>query len=109
MVSERRSTKRVACELQSSFRDFDSVTSWSSSFASIKDISRGGMRLRMHTPIHLNDRLGIAFNLPNNHKTIEVRATPVWISEIPNTGIYNVGVRFLEIFSEDKIAIESFC
>ena len=109
MLTERRSAKRVVCDLQSSFRDFDSVTSWSSSFASVKDISRGGMKLRTHAPIHLNDRLGISFNLPINHKTIEVKATPVWISEIPNTGIYDVGVRFLEVFPEDKTVIENFC
>ena len=109
MFVERRSTKRLSCDLPSSFRDFDSVTSWSSSFASIKDISRGGLRLRTHSFVLLSDRLGISFKLPNCEKTIEARVSPAWISEIPNTQIYEVGVQFTELSDEAKLAIENFC
>lgn len=109
MFVERRQAKRLRCDLPSSFRDFDSVTSWSSSFASIKDISRGGLRLRTHSFVLLSDRLGISFKLPHSEKTIEARVSPAWISEIPNTQVYELGVRFTDLSDEARLAIEKYC
>ena len=89
--------------------NFDSAAPWSSHFASIKDISRGGLRLRTHAFVLLSDRLSISFNLPQQEKPVEAKVLPAWISEIPNTEIYEVGVRFIELSEKDKGAIESFC
>ena len=106
---ERRGSNRVRCNLSSSFMNFDSAAPWSSHFASIKDISRGGLRLRTHAFVLLSDRLSISFNLPQQEKPVEAKVLPAWISEIPNTEIYEVGVRFIELSEKDKGAIESFC
>ena len=109
MSIERRSSKRLSCDFQSTFRDFDSVTSWASCFASIKDISSSGLKIRTHALVRLSDRLGISFKLPGRPDPVEAKAVPAWISEIRNTEIYDVGVRFIEISEEDRSAVENFC
>ncbi len=107
-TEERRKSQRVLCNIPSSLRDFDSVTSWVSQFASIKDISSGGLRIRTHASIRMPDRLGFSFQLPDRESPIEAKAIPAWISEIRKTNIFNIGVRFIEISDEDRAAIESF-
>lgn len=111
MENERRSAVRVPCNLPSSFRDTDSADSWSSRFVSVKNISRGGMLLRTHTPIPLTAKLDIAFVLPNpfHKKPTEAKVAPCWVSKVQGADSYDIGVRFVDMDDEAKIAIRNSC
>ena len=111
MAKEQRRAVRVPCNLPSSFRDSGENNAWSSYFVTVKDISRGGMRLRVHKPIPLTARLKIAFVLPNPyHKTVtEATVAPRWTSQAPGAESFDVGVRFLNMSDETKIAIQNSC
>lgn len=108
MFLERRTSVRIACDLPSSFRDVENGTGDKTSrFALIKDISRGGVRLRVHHFIPLADRLIISLGLPKQ-RAIEVSVHPQWISEIPSLGFFDVGAKFIDLTEDAKIAIHNF-
>ena len=69
------------------------------------------MKLRVHKPIPLNANLKIAFVLPNPyHKTVtEATVVPCWTSQTPDADSYDVGVRFLDMSNETKLAIQHSC
>ena len=100
-------TKRVACELECSYRDLDNPKAQPSRSVAIKDISLGGMKIRTNKFIPVNHRMMVAFNLPKR-STIETKAAPVWVAEIPNIDCFDLGVRFLEMSHEAKKALQSY-
>lgn len=104
---ERRVCLRVECELTSSFRDLDSGNPAHIESAVVKNISRGGVKLRVDEFIPIQDRLYIYLHLPS-HQTIEVQVKPAWIVEIPHLNKYEVGARFVGMREEDENAIENF-
>jgi hypothetical protein len=105
MEHERRESVRVPCELPSSLRNIGSIIDTTACFAS--DISNDGANLVLPKFIPLSARLILSMNIPQYH-TIEIRVTPVWVSEEPAISSFQLGVRFGEIIKEDKIAIHNF-
>lgn len=106
-MQERRQSVRVECEIPSSVRDLDSQSPNHIRDAVIRNLSRGGMRLRMNEFIPIQDHLTVYFNLPNHH-SVEVRITLAWVIELPQIGKYEMGARFAELSREDEDAIQSF-
>jgi hypothetical protein len=68
------------------------------------------MRLRTHKPITLSTKLNIAFVLPNPyHKQVtEAVVSPCWIAQADDDN-YDVGVRFVDMNDDAKIAIRNSC
>ena len=104
---ERRHSIRVECELASSFRDLDSGNPGHIEETVVKNISRGGLRIRVDAFIPIQNRLYIYLHLPS-HQTIEVQVLPAWIVEIPHLNKYEVGARFVGIREEEESIIENF-
>ena len=104
---ERRQSIRVECEITSTFRDLDSETPGRVEVAVVRNISRGGLKIRVDAFIPIQDRLFVYLHLPNHH-TIEVQVRPAWIVELPHLGKYEMGARFVEIKQEDEEAIQGF-
>ena len=103
---EKRKSIRVECELTISFRDLDSADPGRIESAIIKNISRGGIKIRVDALIPIQNRLHISLRLPN--QTIEVQVKPSWIIEQPQLGKYDMGARFLDMKEEYEEAIETF-
>ena len=105
---ERRQSIRVECELPSKFRNLDPKSyPFKISDALVKNISRGGVCIRVDEFIPVQSPLHFYLNLPNQ-ETIEVRLLPAWIVELPNLGKYELGARFVEMSPEQEDAIENF-
>ena len=104
---ERRRSIRVECEFSSSFRDLDSGNPGRIDIAVVKNISRGGVKIRVDDFIPIQDRLYIYLHLPM-HRTIEVQVVPAWIVELPHLGKYEMGARFVDMKQEDEDTIQSF-
>ena len=104
---ERRITIRVECELASSLRDLDSGNPAHIEETVVKNISRGGLKIRLDTFIPIQNKLYIHLQLPT-HQTIEVVIRPAWIVELPHINKYEMGARFVGIKEEDENAIENF-
>ena len=81
---ERRQSIRVDCELPSKFRNLDpKIYPQKFCEALVKNISRGGIRLRVGEFIPIQSQLYFYLRLPG-HETIEVRLAPAWIVEVPS-------------------------
>ncbi len=104
---ERRQCLRVECELSSSFRDLDSGNPGHIESAVIKNISRGGLKLRVDDFVPIQDRLYVYVHLPT-HQTLEIQVRPAWIVELPHLNKYEIGARFVDMREEDESAIENF-
>ena len=106
-MNERRQSIRVECELPSRFRNLDPAFPSKIADALVKNISRGGVCIRVNEFIPIQCHLYFYLTLPN-HETIEVRLVPAWIVELPYLGKYEIGARFVEMSSEQEDAIQSF-
>ncbi len=106
-MQERRQSVRVECEIPSSVRDLDSPSPNRIKEAVIRNLSRGGLRLRMDEFVPIQDRLALYFSLPNHH-TVEVHISLAWVVEIPHINKYEMGARFVEMSQEDEDAIQHF-
>jgi len=104
---ERRTSVRVECELPSSFRDLDSREPGRIENAVVRNISRGGLKIRIDEFIPIQDRLYVYLPLPT-HQTIEIQVVPSWIVELPHLGKYELGARFVDMKQEDEEAIQGF-
>ena len=104
---ERRKSIRVECEFPTSFRDLDSTNPARIENAVVKNISRGGVKLRVDDFVPIQDRLYIYLHLPTHH-TIEVQLKLAWIIELPHLKKYEAGARFMDMKQEDEVAIQGF-
>lgn len=73
----------------------------------VKNISRGGVRIRLEEFVPIQCHLHFYLQLPN-HDTIEVQIAPAWVVELPHLNMYEMGARFVDINSEQEDAIQSF-
>jgi c-di-GMP-binding flagellar brake protein YcgR len=106
-MNERRQCIRVECELPSRFRNLDPSYPPKIAEAMVKNISRGGVCLRVDEFIPIQCCLHFYLTLPN-HVTLEVKLALAWIVEIPHLGKYEMGARFVEMSSEQEDAIQNF-
>ena len=106
-MNERRQSIRVECELPSRFRNLDPGYPPKVADATVKNISRGGVCIRVNEFIPIQCHLHFYLTLPN-HDTIEVQLVPAWIVELPHLGGYEMGARFVEMSAEQEDAIQNF-
>ena len=104
---ERRQYSRISCELESSFTELNEGPPLSPSFAVVKDISRGGLRLRVDHFVAIPNRLQCHLVLPG-HQEIQVLVEPTWAVELPRLDRYEIGVRFVSPSSEVQETIRDF-
>ena len=104
---ERRMSIRVECELPSSFRDLDSTNPGRIENATVKNISRSGIKIRLDSFVPIQDRLYVYLPLPSR-QTVEAQLIPAWIVELPHLGKYEMGARFVAMRQEDEEAIQGF-
>lgn len=105
---ERRHSIRVDCELSSKFRNLDPRSHPQTICeAVVKNISRGGVRLRVDEFVPIQSYLYFYLRLPK-HEIIEVRIAPTWIVELPSLGKYEMGARFVEMSSQQEDAVQNF-
>jgi c-di-GMP-binding flagellar brake protein YcgR len=104
---ERRQALRVECELTTSYRDLDSEDPARIECAVVKNISRGGLKIRVDAFVPIQDRLYVYLHLPT-HQTLEVQVRPAWIVELPHLNKYEMGARFFEMSEDHEKAIENF-
>ena len=106
-MTERRLSIRIECELPSSMRNLDQGYPQRLSPVLVKNISRGGVCLRIDEFVSIQSRLYFCISLPNN-RTIEACISPAWIVELPHLGKYEMGARFVEMSPEQEDAIQEF-
>ena len=106
-MNERRQSIRVECELPSRFRNLDPRYPQKVSDALVKNISRGGVCIRVDEFIPIQCQLHFYLMLPN-HDPIEVRLALTWIAEVPNLGKYDLGARFVEMSTEQEDVLQNF-
>ena len=106
-MNERRQAIRVQCELPTQFRNLDGYSSQPIENAVVVNISRSGICIRVNDFIPIQCRLYVYLNLPSR-PPIEVRVVPAWIAELPQSGKYEIGARFVEMRSEDEEAIQNY-
>lgn len=61
------------------------------------DISRGGVRIRVHQFIPLRSVVYLKIHLTNPVRTLPVKGTVVWIREVPHSEAFDVGIQFVEV------------
>jgi len=65
------------------------------------DISRGGIKFLVNKFIPKDSRLKVKIALDETNITIEALVELVWIRELPYSGSYEIGVRFIDIPQKD--------
>jgi c-di-GMP-binding flagellar brake protein YcgR len=104
---ERRQSIRVECELPSSCRNMDPHFPPKVLNVVVKNISRGGVRIRLNEFIPIQCHLHFYLQLPNQD-TIEIQIAPAWVVELPHLGVYEMGARFVDMSSDQEDAIQGF-
>ena len=64
------------------------------------DISEGGVRIRVQEFIPLRTVLALKVHLNNPSRTVPVKGQVVWVREVPQSEVYDIGIRFLEAEKE---------
>ena len=105
--SEKRHFLRIPCELELSIKSVGGDPKSEPLLAIIKDISRGGIRIRVDHYIPLSDILKCHLKLPGYPK-IELQVMPAWRTELPHLGCYDMGVRFINASEEAQETIQDF-
>jgi c-di-GMP-binding flagellar brake protein YcgR len=98
---EKRQHPRVACELDSVFKDLDNDGAGYMFETTVRDISEGGFRFRANRFIPVHDKLLVTLHIPN-HRAIEAIAQPAWIREIPSLSQFDIGAKFLSLSETDR-------
>ena len=72
------------------------------------DISLGGMRIYSDEPIKKGSQLELELFLPDN-TSVTCRVEVVWLEQLPagSPAQHDVGLKFIEIKSEDKARLAS--
>ena len=106
-MQERRQTVRVLCEVPTQFRNLDTDSMQPISNATVTNISRNGVCIQTDQFIPIQARLYIYLSLPDQ-PTIEVRVAPAWVAELPHSGKYEIGGRFVDMGPESEETIQNF-
>ncbi len=105
---ERRQSVRVECEIPSSFRDLASEQPGRIENATVRNISQGGVKIRVDEIIPIQSSLYLYIPLPAYQYTVGTQAIPIWVVRLPREQKYEVGVRFVRVEKEDEEAIQRF-
>jgi hypothetical protein len=72
--------------------------------ATIVDVSLGGLLLRSHEPLHVEDRVALSFELCRGGRDLHVRAKVLRVlaRAVSSDHVWEVGRQFEEVSSEDR-------
>ncbi len=73
----------------------------------VVNISRSGVCIRTSEFVPIQSHLYVYISFPNQ-PTIEARVAPAWVAELPHSGKYEVGARFVGMRTEDEEAIQNY-
>jgi len=62
------------------------------------DISQGGVKIRVQEFIPLRTVLHMKIHMNDPARLVPVKGQVVWVREVPHSEVYDIGIRFLEIF-----------
>ena len=103
---EKRKHPRVNADLKVSGRSFDKYKI-SLEDSKSKNISEGGMLIKMPRDGRVGSKIIVKFSLPDNDEEILVRGKIAWVENI-NAQDYNIGIEFLNIRESDIKKIKGY-
>ncbi|MCM8801188.1 MAG: PilZ domain-containing protein [Candidatus Omnitrophica bacterium] len=107
---EKRRFRRLTTSIKIEYKLFDDKTA-PFLVTSTKDISGGGLCLRVFDQFEAGSILLFKFILPGLPRFIFTKGRIVWIKELSRLGkgkVFELGVEFIEIKEEDKKRIEEY-
>ena len=105
---ERRKHPRFSVNLPVEYRKIDSPKARPTHTG---DLSEGGLLLYISEPTELGQELSVKIYFTSARKLTSVQALVqvVWKDiRIGNDGVYRIGVKFLDIFSENLTSLKGF-
>jgi hypothetical protein len=72
------------------------------------DLSEGGAKIRSRRFISLAARLMSEFKLPTSERPVKAIARVIWIKKTGPLNQHDVGLQFLEIAKDDKVAVANY-
>ncbi|MFH1655517.1 MAG: PilZ domain-containing protein [Candidatus Omnitrophota bacterium] len=72
------------------------------------DISEGGLRLNFEKFIPNNTEFLLQMNLPTMPKIVNALGKVVWANRIPHSDRYQLGLKFVDIDSEQKTDVTDY-
>ncbi len=99
MLDQRKSV-RMECELPSSFQDLGSGQPDRVESATVRNISRDGIKICVNDPVAVQSSLYVSIPLPEYHHTIRARVIPLWTAKLPDEK-YEVGGQFVDYGGSD--------
>lgn len=109
---EQRRHVRIRCEHSLSVTPINrTVTGWSSGSVRIlsKDISAGGIRLRLPKFLPVRDALRFELLLEQPRRRLIGTAVVRWIRRIGHLDAYDAGVQFTSLSNEMCNALQEYC
>jgi hypothetical protein len=76
--------------------------------ASTKDISKEGLFIETPELLPLNTVLDLTFHLPDNTEAVNARGVAIWQKSEPSGGLYQQGLRILEMDKKSKEFLANF-
>lgn len=62
-----------------------------------KDLSLGGVRIRVQEFIPLRTVLNLKIHLKHPERQVPVKGEVVWVREVPHSEVFDIGIRFIEV------------
>ena len=106
-TKEKRKYKRVVYDMPLEYREMGMGGALPTGSLT-NDISEGGASIRSNHFISLAARLMTDFTLPTTRGPVKAISRVIWIRKSAAASKHEVGLQFLEMTKEDKIAIASF-
>lgn len=102
---EKRRWARVSCEWEAVFSSITRKPEIRSS--TTLDLSEGGVRFRTSDFVAVGDRIRFTIRPPRGAALDTVLST-VWVREIPNLSLYEVGGSFEDISADARLALRAW-
>lgn len=107
--TEKRQYERLNYHCLVKYKPLNEIGDYSETFTSLKNISAGGLLLKLKGQLPLGMKLKVRINIPSFTAPIDAVAEIVRFTEKPgNTGHWS-GVKFIEINPGDKSKLAEFC
>lgn len=72
-----------------------------------KDISQGGVQIRVQQFLPLRSIVNLKIHLTNPSRTVPVKGLVVWVREVPESEVFDIGIQFMELDRTD-MSLESY-
>lgn len=105
-LAEKRKTQRLSISLPVRYRILSKKTKkfdWHETFS--YDISGGGMRFRLDTPLEKGERIDTLIRFPDDPKPVNIVSEVAWQKKIQtnnNKQHYDIGLQYVKMKPEEK-------